>query len=88
MNEPTIYPIIFVAAGIFLLAEVVVFLVYRFHKKRGIDCVSLIANAGAGGCLLFAAWLATMHASPVFLCLAVSGAFLCHAIDQTMRWNA
>jgi uncharacterized membrane protein len=87
MTELNIYPIIFVAAGVFLLAEVVLLLAYRFYKKRGIDSVSLIANAGAGGCLLFAAWLATMQASPVFLCLAVSGAFLCHAIDQTTRWN-
>ncbi|MEM7256015.1 MAG: hypothetical protein AAF404_01370 [Pseudomonadota bacterium] len=88
MNETNIYPIIFVAAGIFLLAEVSLLLMYRHYRKRGIDCVSIISNAGAGGCLLFAAWLATMQASPVLLCVAVSGAFLCHAIDQTMRWNA
>jgi hypothetical protein len=79
---------LFVAAGLFLGLELFALLLYQWRNRRGIAPLPLLANAGAGGCLLLAAWLSSIQGSMLLLSASLGAAFLFHVLDHASRWRS
>lgn len=73
---------------ILVCIELSLLLGYWFLYKRGIAPRAIVANIGAGGCLIAALWSATVLQSPaVMMCLLLVS--LCfHIVDLATRWQS
>jgi len=78
--------IVDVMAG-FVLIEVTALLWWRRRTGHGIPSVSLLANIGAGVCLMFALRCALTGASAWLLAAWLIGSLVCHVADLRLRWQ-
>jgi len=71
----------------FVLLEVAALLWWRRRTGRGIPTASLLANIGAGTCLMFALRCALTGSSVWLLAAWLIGSLVCHVTDLRLRWR-
>jgi hypothetical protein len=72
----------------FVIIEVVVLLVYRRVRGRGVAPYSLLVNIGAGGSLMLALRAVMSDASWAAVAACLVSSLVFHSLDIVDRWQA
>jgi len=73
--------------ALFVLLEVAALLWWRRRTGRGIATAPLLANIGAGTCLMFALRVALTDGPAWALAAWLIGSLVCHLADLALRWS-